>query len=497
MKVFIQLILKTLILSLLMVSCNNRQERVLSPIHKNNYDTVTTYNEMQSFLKTVAKNNAKTTYKVAGKSEKGRDIPFLVIYNSDKDTSNLLDIFIIAQQHGDEPAGKEGALYYLEQLANENIHLPDNVRLIIIPSVNPDGASLDQRSNYNGVDLNRDHLLLNTKETQVVHKVFHNYLPEVTIDMHEYEYYSKFYEKWGYFKNTDILVGGLTNPNVDEKLMDIFYEEIMSNAGNSLVEKGYSFGEYMLGEPFVGKVMGTSTVNIFDGRQSFGIMGTLAMIVEGRYGLHSNDDLHRRTKSQYEILKGIIETCALNNQSIMKVVHHAREQIIKCDGCDVAIRYSREKSSEPYHFAMLSKYSGKDSVFTIKGFYPKVLPADSVKKPKGYLLDAKDTNLVNWLNRNQMNYNEYVSNGEKIFRYIVVKKKQVTSMEGSKYWDMVTEKEKIKEIPDERYIYIGTNQLQGEKIIISLEPNSELALHNYEEFNYLINDMYYPVYRVE
>ena len=487
----------TSIVLLFIVSCNDSNERKISPVHSKNFDTLTTYEELQDFINLVSTKKKYIKYKVGGISEENREIPLLEIYGAISDTANLMDILIVAQQHGDEPAGKEGVTYYIEQLANNEIELPKNIRLIVMPCINPDGAEIDQRTNINDVDLNRDHVTLYTSEIQTLHKVFQSYLPEVAIDIHEYEYYSKFYEKWGYYKNTDILVGGLTNPNVDKKLIGLFYEKILPNAGNALTKKGYSYGEYMLGEPFVGKVMGTSTVNIFDGRQSLGIMGTLSMIVEGRYGLNSNDNLQRRTKSQYEILKGIIENCAINARQIQKAVHGAREKIINDDSVYVDIRYTREKSKKPYHYKMVSKSSGNDTVFIIKGFYPKVSAVDSVRKPEGYLVAASDTNLVSWLNRNQVHYTDYTDDGDEIYQNVIKNKKQLVNMEGTTYWNVLTSKKKIEDISNKKYLFVPTNQLQSFKLIISLEPESELALHNYKEFTYLLDHNIYPIYRIE
>jgi len=70
-------------------------------------------------------------------------------------------VVIFIRQHGDEwPPGfiLEGMLDYLLGLNGwqPDAEVTDEVRWIIYPLVNPDGAFLDQRYNANGVDLNRD-----------------------------------------------------------------------------------------------------------------------------------------------------------------------------------------------------------------------------------------------------------------------------------------------------------------------------------------------------
>ena len=57
-------------------------------------------------------------------------------------------ILVIGVFHGDEPQG--------EFLIEEYLKIHSNSRLLFIPCLNPDGLELKQRTNANGVDLNRN-----------------------------------------------------------------------------------------------------------------------------------------------------------------------------------------------------------------------------------------------------------------------------------------------------------------------------------------------------
>lgn len=61
---------------------------------------------------------------------------------------NHNDILVIGVFHGDEPQG--------EYLINEFINKHPNTPLLFIPCLNPDGKQLNTRTNFNGVDLNRN-----------------------------------------------------------------------------------------------------------------------------------------------------------------------------------------------------------------------------------------------------------------------------------------------------------------------------------------------------
>lgn len=65
---------------------------------------------------------------------------------------SLTRIYISAGIHGDEPAGPLAALKLLQ-----NNTWPDNVDITLLPCLNPIGFTLNQRSNAQGIDLNRDY----------------------------------------------------------------------------------------------------------------------------------------------------------------------------------------------------------------------------------------------------------------------------------------------------------------------------------------------------
>ena len=77
-------------------------------------------------------------------------------------------VLIIGQQHGNEPAGGEAALVLAQQLANPRAGLLARVNVLIILRGNPDGAESFKRTTANGIDVNRDHLLLNTPESRMI-----------------------------------------------------------------------------------------------------------------------------------------------------------------------------------------------------------------------------------------------------------------------------------------------------------------------------------------
>ena len=117
-------------------------------------------------------------------------------------------VMIIVEQHGDEPSSKEAAMIVTRRLLHEDSDLLDKLALILVPQVNPDGSDEGTRRNTNDMDLNRNHVVLSEPESNAVHQLFLDWMPEVTLDVHEYNAILKTWTEAGYIKDADEMLGG-------------------------------------------------------------------------------------------------------------------------------------------------------------------------------------------------------------------------------------------------------------------------------------------------
>jgi len=92
---------------------------------------------------------SKLPLAVAGESTAGRPI-YLLELGSGANTSLIFGGF-----HGDEEAGTQLVLELANILTREK-PLPEFGRVIIVPVLNPDGLMANTRTNFNGVDINRN-----------------------------------------------------------------------------------------------------------------------------------------------------------------------------------------------------------------------------------------------------------------------------------------------------------------------------------------------------
>ena len=113
-----------------------------------------------------------------------------------------LTVWIQSQIHPNEPAAGEGALVMVSDLCGSyGEEVLDDVNVIVIPRINPDGSYLFTRATYQGFDMNRDHMALKAPELAYLHTAYRYFMPEVVMDGHEFTFYGV--TKDGYMKNAD------------------------------------------------------------------------------------------------------------------------------------------------------------------------------------------------------------------------------------------------------------------------------------------------------
>ena len=88
-----------------------------------------------------------TTREVVGTSVEGR--PVVAIHRAVPGATRV--VLVIGCIHGNERAGMR-----VVRMLRDRAHLPADVDLWLVPTVNPDGVAADRRTNAHGVDLNRN-----------------------------------------------------------------------------------------------------------------------------------------------------------------------------------------------------------------------------------------------------------------------------------------------------------------------------------------------------
>lgn len=149
-----------------------------------------------------------------GTSQRGQPIPALVatraagIQAPALNSSGRPTVLLVAQQHGDEPAGAEALLVIARELGRGGLLEPllQQINVLIVPRANPDGADTASRLTADGTDLAQDHLLLRTPEARALAALVRDYRPVAVIDLHEYAAAGSFLAKYRAVQRYDALL---------------------------------------------------------------------------------------------------------------------------------------------------------------------------------------------------------------------------------------------------------------------------------------------------
>ena len=99
-------------------------------------------------------------------------------------------ILLWSQMHGDEPTATPALLDLTDYLARESsspgvARILDAFTLRMIPMLNPDGAAAYERRNAQGIDINRDALMLATPEGRLLKSIRDRFSPILGFNLHD------------------------------------------------------------------------------------------------------------------------------------------------------------------------------------------------------------------------------------------------------------------------------------------------------------------------
>ena len=372
------------------------QTTVLAPVERSGFTTVTSYDSLQAFLREIAQQPSIRVEQIA-QTRQGRSVN-VVRVTTPQDSAARIRILLFAQQHGDEPAGKEALTLLLAKAASGGLQaLLSRIDLFVVPLMNPDGAELGQRRTADRIDLNRSHVLLHSPEVKGLHDLFRRWMPQVTVDVHEYSSSGRAWSDSGFIKTGDVQLGMLTNLNSPEHLRQYQHEEVFPFIAGTMRAKGYTFHEYIVGEP--ADRIRHSTTEINDGRQSFGILGTMSFIQEGRKWSDLPDHIERRAKSQLASLEAMLEFCSRHAAEIRGVVEGERRFLSTAPADSIVLRMEHAASGRVMRIPVQMTEAHTDTTWNVHPYHDRVYPYLKCHLPSAYLIPAEQKAIIDLLGK--------------------------------------------------------------------------------------------------
>ncbi|MGZ5495164.1 MAG: ChaN family lipoprotein [Candidatus Aminicenantales bacterium] len=312
-----------------------------------------------------------------------RDIFLVVISRNGAATPETLDrskptVLFTAAQHGNEQSAKEAVLQIIRDVAVGDLRpLLDKVNVLAIPQTNPYGNCMNVRVNELDLDMNRDHVKTEAEGVRAIHRVFRDFMPEATIDVHEKgdDYYR-------------VSIGCVSNVNIGRDLQDFSRGVLLAEVEKSLAKRRIAFHEYLVTEDLgVDTSSGAayergpsgpreemkrySTTDLNDGRNSLGIFETLSFIQEGA-SRHDLETLNARTAWQYQGLRAFLESVAAHAPEVLKMVRGDRARLLE--------RAAARAATDPVHLRMIFARDPKEPQLALKKFETVESPIRGVLK---------------------------------------------------------------------------------------------------------------------
>ena len=464
---------------------------------------------MMEYLQELAAESDILTISIIGQSVQGRDIPALY-FSLDNDFGSRRDeklvVLIYCQQHGNEPSGKEAALVVARDLVNEGRRLLDEIDLILVPMVNPDGADMNQRRNGNNMDLNRNHVILSEPESLALHSLFLKWMPEVTLDVHEFNASRTTWFTAGFIKDAEEMFDIVSNLNIAPEIIELSIDTLLPEVGGILKDKGFRFHRYTVGGPPDISRIRHSTTNINDGRQSMGIYNTFSFIFEGKRFNDLITIIERRTDGQAAAMQAFLETMGGHREEIINITNAARQDLLESPvPGEPPVQLSMDYFADPDHptlnFPVFDLMAWKHVEKTLGNYEPKVQTTKTISRPVAYIFSQDEERLIKLLNRHQIEMRRLADDTDievEIYRIPKITPIEEEDKPGEEVKVLI----KTKTVTFERgSVVIYLQQRAGNLIPLLLEPQSSFGICTERSgreyrFEYLKEDSQYPIFRL-
>ncbi|MGD8363249.1 MAG: M14 family zinc carboxypeptidase [Gemmatimonadota bacterium] len=474
-----------------------------TPLENAEGDHLTSHPEMLAFLEHLQEDTDAFTLDPIGTSVEGRGL-VLLHFRGRADgavpSAEKLKVLIFAQQHGNEPSGKEAAITLARDIATGAFAgFLEHIDFYLIPQVNPDGSEARQRENAEGMDLNRDHLTLDTPEVQAVHRVFRDVMPEVVLDVHEYGITSRAWLEMGVRKDFGQQIGALSNPNMSLRLRSYAWNRVIPEMADALAPKGVSLNRYLVSDGPDARFR-YSTTALNDGRNSTGIYNALTFLIEGRNGLTMEDNIRERARQQLETMKAFLGFFDENAREVRELVH-AEQAVLAGDDPPPEVALVMDYVPDPERPAVtvgvVDADTGEKRSMVIEDFQPRVEATLLVQRPRGYVIPPDLTPVIGVLERHGVPMTPLDTALTLELAGYRIRGTTVGEKEDKEFLDVdVSSNRGVRTVPA-GHILVQARGIQTNLIVSLLEPQSQWGLAPLPQFAALLEvGREYPILRI-
>jgi len=242
-------------------------------------------------------------------------------------------VFVGPSVHGGEVSPKESFQLVARELVGGSLqHILDDVIVIGVPLVNPDGGEVQRRTNEAGYDMNRDYVKLESQEIQaLVTQVMTQWTPDIHVDGHH-----------GGSDPYVITYQGTLNPAADPALREWTYGRIFPRIRAAVEAEDYRAFDYS-GPRIVDGVQGWGSTSVEPRKHHVytGLTNTIGILLETprnsrrvmRDGtvaeIPQEDRYYHQIRGGVLALTAILEVAAENRDELRTLTSGTRQRAIE------------------------------------------------------------------------------------------------------------------------------------------------------------------------
>lgn len=418
---------------------------------------------------------------IIGFSEEGRPLTVFTLPQAANDTLSAapLKVLLLAGQHGDEPLPQQVLRQLLKNPEAVQRRWP-GLTLALLPSLNPDGNAHKRRKNAAGIDLNRDHMLLESAEVRALHGFVRTWQPDVVIDLHTYPPRRQHLLDQGLIHVQDIFLDVPTHPNAPQTLPHALLDEVLT----TLRARGLQAARYTLISPS-GRVR-HSTPDVRDARNGLALRyGCLSMLLEAFTPKTSAEKKHTLHAVREAIT--VILNSLERHQQALQLLPVASRQVV------IGARYQTAPDLLTLNFAQAA--TGEITLVTLPGRYtPTLAPTRSVAPPHAYAIPRELIKLLMVLQRHGVALVEAGTAPYPVKRYLIEALKLSKRAERAPRTLSVRSEMLTAELG--AYMLAPVTTTNANLLATFLEPEAKYALHRFPGLIPLDAGMAYPIMRL-
>ena len=357
-----------------------------------NFTQYTPYDSMMTYLQRLRATSTEMRLGSYGETWNGRELPY-AIFSRPSVTQpweawslGKPIIVLAAGVHGGERTLRESVLIMMRDLATKGTPanaLLDDLVIIMVPQINPDGFSADPRptrGNAWGIDLNRDYIKLEQPEiASYVENVILRWAPHLFVDGHN----------GGAFPY-NLNYQCASHAEADQRITQLCDRELFPAIDAKLATGNYKSWYYQSGNATRWNV-GGSEARI--GRNYGGFANTIGVLFESPPSQAMSDGV----KAGLLGYMAVAEFVKNNKAKVMSVVHTARRETIEMGDAPrgeivVQQRYGPEARRVTYEIGVGQGENRRVQRVQSDSLMKQPIPTKTRPRPYAYVLprDARD-----------------------------------------------------------------------------------------------------------